>query len=97
MSETNIVLDSIAKFSCAPQCTPDEDGKCVNCGKRSTPHVACLFCEKDGVERYGGVCDEMIITNGHVEVTGPLCGNCHVVVYDDLRESGGWSVVRHAG
>ena len=38
---SNIVIDSIEKFSCAPQCTPGADDKCTNCGKRAKPHVAC--------------------------------------------------------
>ena len=37
---------------------------CGACGKSETPHLTCLFCELDGVERYGGICDEHIVQNG---------------------------------
>ena len=60
------------------------------------PEKTCLFCEKDGVERYGssGVCDPHTVTKGDREVTGPLCGNCHIALLDDTVDTGGWAVMR---
>ena len=90
---SNRVLDSLAQYSCGPGGHGFANGPvCATCGKHETPHLTCIFCENDGVERYGGVCDEHTITNGDRSATGPICGNCHVVVYDKNRESGGWAL-----
>ena len=56
------------------------------------PDRICLFCSQDGVERYGGVMDQHTVTKGSEEVTGPLCGNCHPLLLDPARESGGWQI-----
>ena len=92
---SNIVLDHIEKFPCGPGGHNFADGvACGACGKSETPHLTCLFCELDGVERYGGICDEHIVQNGDRSATGPICGNCHVVVYDADRDSGGWVIMK---
>ncbi len=57
-----------------------------------SPLKTCLFCEKDGVERFTtrGECEPHTVTNGQRELTGPLCGNCHIALYDESFSSGGW-------
>ena len=57
------------------------------------PEKGCLFCEKDGVERYGGLCDMHTVSNGDSEVRGPICGNCHIAILDLSRDTGGWRLV----
>lgn len=89
----NVVLENLARYPCGPGAHDFSSGdQCPVCNKRETPHLTCIFCEMDGVERYGGVCDEHTVTNGERSATGPICGNCHVVVYDKDRDSGGWKL-----
>lgn len=92
---SNIVLESLEKYPCGPGgCDFSAGSICPDCPKENTPHLTCVFCNLDGVERYGGVCDEHTVSNGEREVTGPICGNCHVVLYDLERDSGGWSIIK---
>jgi len=92
---SNYVLENLEKYHCGPGgCDFSAGSTCSKCPKENTPHLTCLFCNLDGVERYGGVCDEHTVSNGKLEVTGPICGNCHVVLYDLDRDSGGWSIMK---
>lgn len=57
-----------------------------------TPDRTCLFCEQDGVERYGGVMDQHTVSNGQTEIRGPLCGNCHILLLKEGVDTGGWRI-----
>ena len=62
---SNCVLDHLEQFSCGPGGHNFADGTaCSACGKNETPHLTCIFCNLDGVERYGGICDEHTVANG---------------------------------
>jgi len=52
----------------------------------------CLFCDQDGVERYGGEFMMHTVSNGGRELTGPLCGNCHPMLINDSLDTGGWRI-----
>ena len=96
---SNYVLENLDKFPCGPGGHDFSGGEsCPKCPKTEVPHLTCLFCNLDGVERYGGVCDEHTVRDadggGSREATGPICGNCHVVVYDKDRDSGGWVIMK---
>jgi len=60
----------------------------------NTPEHTCLFCDHDGVERYGGVMDQHTVSNGSEDVRGPLCGNCHVLLLNEKVDTGGWRISR---
>lgn len=92
---SNCVLEHLETYPCGPGGHDFSGGsECPRCPKVETPHLTCLFCNLDGVERYGGICDEHTVANGDREATGPICGNCHVVVYDADRDSGGWVIMK---
>jgi type 1 glutamine amidotransferase len=57
-----------------------------------TPDRTCLFCDQDGVERYGGVMDQHTVVRDGEEVRGPLCGNCHVLLLNEKIDTGGWRI-----
>ena len=59
-------------------------------GHPETPDRTCLFCEQIGVERYGGVVDLHVVTDGSSEIRGPLCGNCHTLLMNERIDTGGW-------
>ncbi len=50
----------------------------------------CLFCDQDGVERYGGEFMMHTAVKDAREVTGPLCGNCHPMLINEQMDTGGW-------
>ncbi|MFN0096991.1 MAG: ThuA domain-containing protein [Dehalococcoidia bacterium] len=51
----------------------------------------CLFCHKDGVERYGGeFMMHTVAKSGAASLTGPLCGNCHPMLVNQKLDTRGW-------
>ncbi len=53
----------------------------------------CLFCSKDGVERYGGEFLMHSVSNGKLKLTGPLCGNCHPMLMNTKLDTNNWRLV----